>query len=59
MPGSCAYSRFLKKLMKHEEEIEALFDELVEKLKEELKDFGKYLAVDGKAQLPGGARYTC
>ena len=35
--------------MKHEEEIEAMFEELVEKLKEELADYGKYLVVDGKA----------
>ena len=48
VPGSWAYSRFLKNLMKHEEEIDALFDDLVEKLKDELPDFGKYLAVDGK-----------
>ena len=45
--------------MKHEEEIDALFDDLVEKLKDELPDFGKYLAVDGKPQLPEGARYAC
>ncbi len=49
VPMSWSYSRFLKNVMKHEEEIDAMFDELVEKLKEELADFGKYLAVDGKA----------
>ncbi len=48
VPGSWVYSRFLRNLMKHEEEIEAIFDELVEKLKEELPDYGKYLVVDGK-----------
>ena len=49
VPESWAYSRFLKNLIKHEEEIDALFDDLVEKVKGELDDFGKYLAVDGKA----------
>jgi len=49
VPGSWVYSRFLRKLMKHEEEIEGIFDELVEKLKDELADFGEYLAIDGKA----------
>lgn len=48
VPGSWVYSRFVKNLMKHEEEIEAMFEELVEKLKEELPEFGKYLVVDGK-----------
>jgi hypothetical protein len=48
VPGSWVYSRFLRNLMKHEEEIEAIFDELVEKLKEGLPDYGKYLVVDGK-----------
>ena len=49
VPGSWVYSRFLRNLMKHEEEIEAIFDELVEKIKEVLPDYGKYLVVDGKA----------
>ena len=49
VPGSWVYSRFLRNLMKHAEEIEMMFDDLVEKLKEELPDFGKYLVVDGKA----------
>ncbi len=48
VPGSWVYSRFLKNLMRHEEEIEAICDELVEGLAEELPDYGKYLAVDGK-----------
>ncbi len=55
VPGSWAYSRFLKNLMKHEEEIDALFDDLVEKSKGELPDFGKYLAADGKPI----DRYAC
>jgi len=49
VPGSWVYSRFLKNLMKHEEEIEEIFEDLVERVKEELPDFGEYLAIDGKA----------
>jgi hypothetical protein len=59
VPGSWAYSRFLKHLMKHEEEIEEVFNKLVETLKERVPEFGKYLVVDGKGQLPEGARHPC
>jgi hypothetical protein len=46
---SWAYSRFLKNLLKHEEEIKKMFDTLVKQLTEVLPDFGQVLAVDGKA----------
>jgi hypothetical protein len=49
VPGSWVYSRFLRTLMNHQEEIDRMFGELVEGLGEELEDFGDYLAVDGKA----------
>ncbi|MBN2324766.1 MAG: transposase [Spirochaetes bacterium] len=49
VPPSWVYSRFIRKLMKHQEEVEGIFRELVEGLKGELEDFGEYLAVDGKA----------
>lgn len=49
VPPSYIYSRFLKKIIKHEDEIKKMFDKLVEMLKEELADFGKILAIDGKA----------
>jgi hypothetical protein len=49
VPGAWVYSRFIRNLMKHEEEIEAMFEELVEELEGELDDYGKYLVVDGKA----------
>jgi len=49
VPGSWVYSRFLRTLMKHQEEIDEMFGELVEGLGEALEDFGEYLAVDGKA----------
>jgi hypothetical protein len=48
VPPSWVYSRFLRKLMNYQEEIEKIFDDLVEMLAGELEDFGKYLAVDGK-----------
>jgi hypothetical protein len=49
VPPSWAYSRFLRTLMNHQEEIEEIFGKLVERLGGELEDFGEYLAVDGKA----------
>jgi hypothetical protein len=49
VPPCWVYSRFLRKLMRQQEEINRIFDELVEKLKEELEDFGQTLVVDGKA----------
>jgi hypothetical protein len=44
-----AYTRFLKKLFKHEKEIKDMFDTLVKKLMEIIPDFGQVLAIDGKA----------
>ena len=49
VPTAWAYSRFLSKLLKHGEEIKAMFDELVSRLKQALPDFGEYQAFDGKA----------
>lgn len=49
VPAAWAYTRFLRNLFAHEDMIEAMFDSLVEALREELPDFGKTLAVDGKA----------
>lgn len=49
VPTSWAFSRFLGKLLSMEEEINAIFDQLVEKLSALLPDFGVNLAVDGKA----------
>lgn len=42
------YTGFLKKLIKHQKEIEKIFLELVSRLEELLPDFGKSLAIDGK-----------
>jgi len=49
VPPSCVYSRFLKKLLKHQELIDAMFDELVETLRILLPDFGERFAIDSKA----------
>lgn len=49
VPTCSAFSRFLKTLLSKEEEINAIFDKLVKELIERLPDFGKILAVDGKA----------
>src|SRR5690625_4449141 len=49
VPPAYVYSRFMKKLFNHEEEIEAMFETLVEEICEVLPDFGKSLAIDGKA----------
>lgn len=49
VPSAWAYTRFLKKLLKHEEEINKIFEMLVAQLREILPDFGKDLAIDSKA----------
>ena len=48
-PPAWAYSRFLRRLLECPEEIEAIFDRLVDALSAELPDFGRELAVDSKA----------
>lgn len=48
-PPAWVYTRFLKRLMKHESMIEAMFERLVEELRDVLPDFGKHLAIDSKA----------
>ncbi|WP_373895059.1 transposase [Virgibacillus sp. CBA3643] len=48
-PSPYVYTRFMKKLIVHEDEIEAMFQSLVEKISEILPDFGESLAIDGKA----------
>jgi len=50
VPTSSAYSRFTHKLInKHYNLLEDMFNELVNSMEELLPDFGKRLAVDGKA----------
>ncbi len=49
IPGAYVYTRFLNKLLREEEFISTIFNELVDKLNELLPSFGKNLAIDGKA----------
>lgn len=49
VPEPSAYSRFFALVMKHADMIDAMFDSLVEQLRELLPDFGRILALDGKA----------
>lgn len=49
VPTRSAYSRFLKTLLAHAQEIEKIFDQLVKDLIKLLPDYGKDLAIDGKA----------
>ena len=68
-PPAWVYTRFLKKLLKHTEEIDEIFEKLVKQLQELIADFGKHLAIDSKAissfakqkntkQTPDGRRDT-
>ncbi len=43
------YTRFMRRLLESHEEVEAIFDRLVDALCEELPEFGRVIAVDGKA----------
>lgn len=49
VPPDSAYSNFLESVIEHRQEIRNMFDTLVEKLRQELPDLGRCLAVDGKA----------
>lgn len=49
VPPPYVYSRFMKKLIDKELEIEAMFQTLLDQISEVLPDFGKSLAIDGKA----------
>ena len=49
VPSIWAYTRFLTRLMEHQEAIEAIFDTLVEQIRGRLEGFGKILAIDSKA----------
>ena len=49
VPPDWVYSRFFKKLFNNEEEINKIFDKLVEELYILLPNFGEDLAIDSKA----------
>jgi hypothetical protein len=48
LPGEDNFSRFIKKLMEHKEEMNSVFISLADKLYDILPDFGKTLAIDSK-----------
>lgn len=48
VPPAWVYTRFLKKLMSQQGQIDEMFDGMVEKLRAELKAFGRHLACDSK-----------
>jgi transposase len=48
VPPSYVYTRFLRLLYANGELLELMFDELIERLRELLPDFGRHLAMDGK-----------
>jgi hypothetical protein len=49
VPSSNAYTNFFKLLIAHEDMIDSLFCELVDRLSELLEGFGQVLAIDSKA----------
>lgn len=49
VPPSWVFSRFLHKLIEYQTEVFAIFDTLVEQIRELLPEFGSVLAIDGKA----------
>jgi len=55
VPTSSAYTRFLKKIIKHQKELDDIFDNLVRELREGLPGFGQRLGTDGKA-IPSHAQ---
>jgi hypothetical protein len=54
VPPSWVYTRFLKLLFKYKEEIDGMFDRLVEELKGLLPDLGFSVAVDSKGVSSAG-----
>lgn len=49
VPPEWIYTRFFKKLIRHEKLVETMFDVLVEKARAVLPNFGRHLAIDSKA----------
>jgi len=56
VPPAWVYTRFLKKILTHTEEVDKIFEKLVKQIQELLPDCGKHLAVDSKA-IPSFARH--
>ncbi|MBU0700541.1 transposase [bacterium] len=49
VPSKDAYSLMSKKLLNHQDDIDSMFDKIVEEIRQVLPDFGKNTAVDSKA----------
>ena len=49
VPSRFAFTRFLRKLMMHQDLVDGIFDDLLDELAVELEGFGTRLACDGKA----------
>jgi hypothetical protein len=63
VPPTHAYTRFLKLLLRYIEQIEHIFDELVEQVRKELPGFGTNLAMDPEVlrdqhSCPAKERFT-
>lgn len=58
VPNSHNYSRFLGKLMEHQDQIDAMFAGLVDALSDELDGFGQYLALDSKGIRSHGRKLS-
>jgi hypothetical protein len=54
VPSESAYTRFMRNLFRCGSEIEEMFDELVDRLGEELCGLGRHLAIDSKAIRSAG-----
>lgn len=57
-PTASAYSRFLKNLKGCQKELDEIFKELVDYMYKNLEDFGKMLALDGKAVQSYSTNYS-
>ncbi len=49
VPNPSVYTRFLKKVIRHQDEVDKVFESLVKSLMKELPGFGERLGIDGKA----------
>lgn len=56
VPRAYVFSRFAKKLKRHQPLINAMFEEMVERLGTLLPDLGRHLAVDSKALVVRGRK---
>jgi hypothetical protein len=54
VPSESAYTRFLRNLFRCTGEIEAMFDDLVDRLGSELPELGRHLGIDSKAIRSAG-----